>query len=76
MTLDIILLNSGDLEPEPLSSTPRMPNIKVFSGSSHPDLAKKTVERLGNDNILFCVSILIDFRNRDRSWESCFEKIQ
>lgn len=25
----------------------RMPNIKVFSGSSHPDLAKKTVERLG-----------------------------
>lgn len=25
----------------------RMPNIKVFSGSSHPDLANKVVERLG-----------------------------
>lgn len=24
-----------------------MPNIKVFSGSSHPDLAKKVCERLG-----------------------------
>lgn len=25
-----------------------MPNIKVFSGSSHPDLANKVVERLGS----------------------------
>ena len=25
----------------------RMPNIKVFSGSSHPDLAQKIVDRLG-----------------------------
>ncbi|CAG9790852.1 unnamed protein product [Diatraea saccharalis] len=25
----------------------RMPNIKVFSGSSHPDIAKKIVEKLG-----------------------------
>lgn len=25
----------------------RMPNIKVFSGSSHPDLAQKVVDRLG-----------------------------
>ena len=24
-----------------------MPNIKVFSGSSHPDLAQKIVDRLG-----------------------------
>ena len=32
---------------EESESTTRMPNIKVFSGSSHPDLAKKTVERLG-----------------------------
>lgn len=24
-----------------------MPNIKVFSGSSHPDLAAKVVDRLG-----------------------------
>lgn len=26
-----------------------MPNIKVFSGSSHPDLAQKIVDRLGID---------------------------
>lgn len=25
----------------------RMPNIKVFSGSSHPDLAQRIVDRLG-----------------------------
>lgn len=25
----------------------RMPNIKVFSGSSHPDLAAKVTDRLG-----------------------------
>ena len=24
-----------------------MPNIKVFSGTSHPDLAQKIVDRLG-----------------------------
>ena len=28
---------------------PRMPNIKVFSGSSHPDLAQRIVDRLGID---------------------------
>lgn len=27
----------------------RMPNIKVFSGSSHPDLAQGIVDRLGID---------------------------
>ena len=27
----------------------RMPNIKVFSGSSHPDLAQRIVDRLGID---------------------------
>lgn len=27
----------------------RMPNIKIFSGSSHPDLAQKIVDRLGID---------------------------
>merc|ERR1711928_85080 len=27
----------------------KMPNIKVFSGSSHPDLAQKIVDRLGID---------------------------
>uniref|UniRef100_A0A1B0BNE8 ribose-phosphate diphosphokinase n=2 Tax=Glossina palpalis gambiensis TaxID=67801 RepID=A0A1B0BNE8_9MUSC len=25
----------------------RMPNIKVFSGTSHPDLAQRIVDRLG-----------------------------
>ena len=27
----------------------RMPNIKIFSGSSHPDLAQRIVDRLGID---------------------------
>ncbi len=27
----------------------KMPNIKVFSGTSHPDLAQKIVDRLGID---------------------------
>ena len=26
-----------------------MPNIKIFSGSSHPDLAQRVVDRLGID---------------------------
>ncbi|XP_044754064.1 ribose-phosphate pyrophosphokinase 1 isoform X1 [Coccinella septempunctata] len=30
-----------------LSLKPRMPNIKVFSGTSHPDLAQRIVDRLG-----------------------------
>lgn len=29
--------------------TSRMPNIKVFSGTSHPDLAQRIVDRLGID---------------------------
>lgn len=32
-----------------LNPGPRMPNIKVFTGSSHPELAKKIVNRLGID---------------------------
>jgi ribose-phosphate pyrophosphokinase len=27
----------------------RMPNIKIFAGSSHPDLAGRIVDRLGID---------------------------
>lgn len=27
--------------------TEKMPNIKVFSGTSHPDLAQKIADRLG-----------------------------
>lgn len=49
----------------------RMPNIKVFSGSSHPDLAKKTVERLGKLQLAPCeqarvpVNIYRDILNRN-----------
>lgn len=32
-----------------LSSETNMPNIKIFSGSSHPDLAQRIVDRLGID---------------------------
>ncbi|KPM08969.1 phosphoribosyl pyrophosphate synthetase-like protein [Sarcoptes scabiei] len=43
-----------------------MPNIKVFSGSSHPDLAKKTVDRLGID---LGKAVLKKFSNQ----ETCVE---
>ncbi|KAB5522770.1 hypothetical protein PHYPO_G00163240 [Pangasianodon hypophthalmus] len=35
---------SGTIEPP---EQPRMPNIKIFSGSSHPDLSQKIADRLG-----------------------------
>lgn len=34
-------------EKRTLPLKPRMPNIKVFSGTSHPDLAQRVVDRLG-----------------------------
>lgn len=34
-------------EKRSLPLQPRMPNIKVFSGTSHPDLAQRVVDRLG-----------------------------
>lgn len=37
-----------DLEKRQSLDT-RMPNIKVFSGTSHPDLAQRIVDRLGID---------------------------
>ncbi|XP_015782624.1 ribose-phosphate pyrophosphokinase 1 [Tetranychus urticae] len=43
-----------------------MPNIKVFSGSSHPDLAQKIVERLG---INIGKTVLKKFSNQ----ETCVE---
>ncbi|KAH9412890.1 Ribose-phosphate pyrophosphokinase 2 [Dermatophagoides pteronyssinus] len=43
-----------------------MPNIKVFSGSSHQDLAKKTVDRLGID---LGKAVLKKFSNQ----ETCVE---
>uniref|UniRef100_A0A8C1WDK2 Ribose-phosphate pyrophosphokinase 1 n=2 Tax=Cyprininae TaxID=2743694 RepID=A0A8C1WDK2_CYPCA len=39
------------LKPHPdttgTTDQPRMPNIKIFSGSSHPDLSQKIADRLG-----------------------------
>lgn len=43
-----------------------MPNIKVFSGSSHPDLAQKIVERLG---IHIGKTVLKKFSNQETSVE-------
>ncbi|CAG5082300.1 Similar to Prps1: Ribose-phosphate pyrophosphokinase 1 (Rattus norvegicus) [Cotesia congregata] len=53
----------------------RMPNIKVFSGSSHPDLAQRIVDRLGIDigkvvtkkfsNLETCVEIGESVRGED-----------
>ncbi|GBP73763.1 Ribose-phosphate pyrophosphokinase 2 [Eumeta japonica] len=42
-------INIKEQKKDFLSPSPRMPNIKIFSGSSHPDLAKKIVARLGLD---------------------------
>ncbi|KAK6626861.1 Ribose-phosphate pyrophosphokinase 1 [Polyplax serrata] len=53
----------------------RMPNIKIFSGSSHPDLAQRIVDRLGIDlgkvvtkkfsNLETCVEIGESVRGED-----------
>ncbi|XP_066970575.1 ribose-phosphate pyrophosphokinase 1 isoform X2 [Macrobrachium rosenbergii] len=53
----------------------RMPNIKIFSGSSHPDLAQRVVDRLGIDlgkvvtkkfsNLETCVEIGESVRGED-----------
>jgi ribose-phosphate pyrophosphokinase len=53
----------------------RMPNIKVFSGTSHPDLAQRIVDRLGIDlgkvvtkkfsNLETCVEIGESVRGED-----------
>ena len=45
--VDSLILN-GKPEDQ-LQISPRMPNIKVFSGSSHHDLAQKIANRLGYD---------------------------
>lgn len=39
----------ANLEKPSLLLHSRMPNIKVFSGTSHPDLAQRIVDRLGID---------------------------
>lgn len=63
------------LDNHALPLTTRMPNIKVFSGSSHPDLAQKIVDRLGIDlgkvvtkkfsNMETCVEIGESVRGED-----------
>lgn len=42
-------LERANLEKPATSLQSRMPNIKVFSGTSHPDLAQRIVDRLGID---------------------------
>lgn len=41
------LLHTNLESPRPIRA--RMPNIKIFSGTSHPDLAQRIVDRLGID---------------------------
>uniref|UniRef100_A0A8D9ARC4 ribose-phosphate diphosphokinase n=1 Tax=Cacopsylla melanoneura TaxID=428564 RepID=A0A8D9ARC4_9HEMI len=65
----------ANLEKPTGSLQSRMPNIKVFSGSSHPDLAQRIVDRLGIDlgkvvtkkfsNLETCVEIGESVRGED-----------
>ncbi|XP_038115918.1 ribose-phosphate pyrophosphokinase 1 isoform X1 [Culex quinquefasciatus] len=66
--------SSSPQQQQPLLQS-RMPNIKVFSGSSHPDLASRIVDRLGIDlgkvvtkkfsNLETCVEIGESVRGED-----------
>lgn len=47
--LDKSAASSAEQQQQLLLLQSRMPNIKVFSGSSHPDLASRIVDRLGID---------------------------
>ncbi|RZF48012.1 hypothetical protein LSTR_LSTR002078 [Laodelphax striatellus] len=68
------LLRTNSETPKPHLEK-RMPNIKVFSGSSHPDLAQRIVDRLGIDlgkvvtkkfsNLETCVEIGESVRGED-----------
>ncbi|XP_063540116.1 ribose-phosphate pyrophosphokinase 2-like [Cydia strobilella] len=50
MKPDEIQVKEEDSHPRKfINPSPRMPNIKVFTGTSHPELAKKIVGRLGID---------------------------
>lgn len=42
-------LQVSSLPPYKTEKSTTMPNIKIFSGSSHPDLAQRVVDRLGID---------------------------
>ncbi|KAK5642971.1 hypothetical protein RI129_009138 [Pyrocoelia pectoralis] len=68
-------LTRANLEKPSLLLRSRMPNIKVFSGTSHPDLAQRIVDRLGIDigkvvtkkfsNLETCVEIGESVRGED-----------
>ncbi|XP_030766112.1 ribose-phosphate pyrophosphokinase 1 isoform X2 [Sitophilus oryzae] len=71
-----VLLGKSQERQSCLSNlTGRMPNIKVFSGSSHPDLTQRIVDRLGIDigkvvtkkfsNLETCVEIGESVRGED-----------
>ncbi|KAK7865022.1 hypothetical protein R5R35_000043 [Gryllus longicercus] len=65
----------ANLERPSVHLRSRMPNIKVFSGTSHPDLAQRIVDRLGIDlgkvvtkkfsNLETCVEIGESVRGED-----------
>ncbi|XP_068086006.1 ribose-phosphate pyrophosphokinase 1 isoform X3 [Anabrus simplex] len=65
----------ANLEKPKVLLRSRMPNIKVFSGTSHPDLAQRIVDRLGIDlgkvvtkkfsNLETCVEIGESVRGED-----------
>ncbi|KAG8225274.1 hypothetical protein J437_LFUL006507 [Ladona fulva] len=65
----------ANLESSKVLLRSRMPNIKVFSGTSHPDLAQRIVDRLGIDlgkvvtkkfsNLETCVEIGESVRGED-----------
>ncbi|XP_018570547.1 ribose-phosphate pyrophosphokinase 1 isoform X3 [Anoplophora glabripennis] len=67
--------NLEKLNQQELTLQSRMPNIKVFSGTSHPDLAQRIVDRLGIDlgkvvtkkfsNLETCVEIGESVRGED-----------
>ncbi|XP_045581184.1 ribose-phosphate pyrophosphokinase 1 isoform X1 [Procambarus clarkii] len=71
----LALLPATTTPPARSSSSLRMPNIKIFSGSSHPDLAQRVVDRLGIDlgkvvtkkfsNLETCVEIGESVRGED-----------
>ncbi|XP_050539142.1 ribose-phosphate pyrophosphokinase 1 isoform X1 [Daktulosphaira vitifoliae] len=69
------LVKSNLVAPRTNVHSTRMPNIKVFSGTSHPDLAQRIVDRLGIDvgkvvtkkfsNLETCVEIGESVRGED-----------
>ncbi|CAG9861698.1 unnamed protein product [Phyllotreta striolata] len=74
--LDVIRKDSNEeVETVKGKLEKRMPNIKVFSGTSHPDLAQRIVDRLGIDlgkvvtkkfsNLETCVEIGESVRGED-----------